>query len=442
MSGQSVEPLGRNGVAVAHKNTTTGEGYRTYEVHQRERVGESTHKIKPIQLISDDYRRDPYPLLNLLRDNYPFYRDWLGNRYWLTPYNDVTSVFTDDANFETRSKLWFYGMEDFGRDFGDTLPVLEVEARVLETQASTIAQQLLQAIADKGEGDLAREFAAPFAMRVLGQMLGLDEAELAEFVPLYWRAQRGVGWRPDLLEDGKVALRELEQFFAPRLAARQTQPTDDVISVIAGLNISPAPSAADLVTTLLERDHETLHGALANLWYLLLTHPEEFAKASSERRLMKIAYLETLRHSTPVLSALRFTRHEVERFGKLLPEGALVVCSAGAANRDPQIFKDPDRFIADRTDICHREPRGQYRADGLASGIAFGLGKPSKHPAVPEDRPQSRYALTRNAIVDASMQVLECLPNIKLTPGSEPGLVSLTVGEMHTCWRLPVTMGA
>ena len=52
-----------------------------------------------------------------------------------------------------------------------------------------------------------------------------------------------------------------------------------------------------------------------------------------------------------------------------------------------------------RKDLCQREPRGQYRADGLCSGIALGLGTPSVHPAVPEDRPRSLYALTRDTVV-------------------------------------------
>ena len=82
---------------------------------------------------------------------------------------------------------------------------------------------------------------------------------------------------------------------------------------------------------------------------------------------MKLAYLETLRHSTPIVFAKRFARHEVERFGRLLPAGALVLCCAGAANRDPEIFADPDQFIVDRKDLCQREPRGHYRADGLES---------------------------------------------------------------------------
>jgi pulcherriminic acid synthase len=225
----------------------------------------------------------------------------------------------------------------------------------------------------------------------------------------------------------------------PWISSRAAEPGDDLISAMLQLQLDAGPvDARDVVVTLLERDHETLHGALANLWYLLLTHPDEFAKARSERRLMKLAYLETLRHSTPVLAAKRFTRHEVERFGKLLPEGALVMCSAAAANRDPRVFNDPDRFIVDRRDLCQREARGQYRADGLASGIAFGLGKPSIYPAIPEDRPRSRYALTRDTVVTISMQLIEYTEEITLEKSANPHLTALSLGEMHTCWRLPV----
>ena len=89
--------------------------------------------------------------------------------------------------------------------------------------------------------------------------------------------------------------------------------------------------------------------------------------------------------------------------------------------------------------MCQREPRGQYRADGLATGIAFGLGSPSRHPAVPEDRPRSLYAITRDTAVTASRILLESVSDIALQDGSEPHLASLRLGEMHTCWKLPVT---
>ncbi len=430
------EVAGRNGIVIRRREyDKETPGYRTYEVYQRERVGESTEKIKPIQLVSDDYRRDPYPLLEILRENYPCYRDWLANSYWITQYNDVTSIFADEANFETRPKTYFYNIEDFGRDLGDELAVLNAEANCIEEFTPEVAAKVASDLAAKGSGDLATEFAGRFAIDLLAKRYGVPESDIAEFGARYWRMQRGTSWEPRLNNDGINAINELVDYFTPVVAARKSDPGGDMVSAMAEMGAS----AGDVVRTLLEADHETLHGALANLWYLLLMHPAEFEKARSERRLMKLAYLETLRHSTPVISADRFARHEVERFGRLLPEGARLICSAAAANRDPRIFNDPDRFIVDRRDMCQREPRGHYRADGLATGITFGLGKPSIHPAVPEDRPISRYAMTRDTAVAASMALVDHISDIRIAEGSSPHLISLTVGEMHTCWNLPVT---
>lgn len=432
---------GRNGVVIRHphREGRTGSGYRTYEVHQRERVGQSTEKIRPVQLSSHEYRRDPYPLMAILREHYPCYRDWLANAYWLTRYDDVTSVFADDANFESRSKAWRYGLGEFGRDLGNELPVLETYVRRIDELAETIAGRLAHELVANGGGDLATGFAARFPLELLVGLLDIPEPDAALFCERYWRMQRGTTWNPRLQQEGRRAMQELVAYFETLLAQRRHQPGDDLVSTISGLDPADGPvTAADVVRTLLEGDHETLHGTLANLWYLLLTHPQEFARARSDRRLLKLACLETLRHSPPVLSAHRHTRHEVERFGRLLPEGALVVCSAAGANRDPRVFRDPDRFVVNRKDLCQREPRGQYRADGLASGIAFGLGKPSVHPAVPEDRPRSHYAVVRDTVVTASRALLDVAAEITLRPGAEPQLGALTVGEMHTCWKLPV----
>jgi len=436
------QAIGKNGVII-RKHPQRSDGapkYRTYEVYQRERVGESTEKIKPGQLISEGYRQDPYPTVAVLREHYPCYRDWLSNSYWISEYSDVTSIFADDANFETRAKTWTYGLENPGRNLNEELPLLEAEEAFTDTQAEEIATTIASGLAQKNHGNLATEFAARFATDLLLKSLDILDADAGQFTSLFWRMQRGTSWNPALREDGKKAMEELTHYLGPILETRKKEPGEDLISVMVQLAPGGEPvTVRDIVVTLLERDHETLHGALANLWFLLLTHPEEHQQAISDRRLMKLAYLETLRHSTPVLSAHRYTRHEVERFGRLIPEGAQLVCSAAAANRDPKIFNNPDRFILDRKDMCQRESRGQYRADGLATGITFGLGKPSIHPAIPEDRPRSRYALTRDTAVTASQVLVSHLDNIQLVKGTSPNLSALTVGEMHTCWKLPVT---
>jgi cytochrome P450 len=274
---------------------------------------------------------------------------------------------------------------------------------------------------------------------LVARTIGIPDTDLPHFADRYLRMHRGWRWHPTNQDAGKRAMHELVDYFAPLLDARRSEPQDDWLSAIATLEIDGPPTdARDVVATLLEGDHETLHGALANMWMLLLTHPDQLESVRGERRLVKYAYLETVRHSTPVISADRFARREVERFGLLIPEGALVICSAGAANRDEHIFNDPDRFIVGRKDLVQREPRGQYRADGLPSGITPALGMPSKFPALPVGRPRSLYAITRDTATTASRVVLEMLPDIRLAAGANPVMKCKAWGEMHACWHLPV----
>ena len=435
--------LGRNGVPIAPRAVTKGAGYRSYEIHQRMRVQQSTEKLNPLRLVSPDFARDPYPTFEILRENYPCYRDWIGNSYWISRYDDVTSVFADDANFESRPKLWFYGEDAFGRDLRGELPVLVSQATLMDRHAVPVANALIDGFAADGRADLAIGFAARYPLELLARVLDLPAQDFDLFAQHYWTMQRGWDWDPEAERDGRQAMRELAEYIRPLLEARRRDPGEDMISAIATLDLPGGPATAeDVVTTLLEGDHETLHGGLANLWFLLLTRPDQLDRVVKERRLVRFAWLEALRHSAPVLTARRFARHEVERFGCLLPEGALVVCAAGAANHDPRIFHEPDRFIVERKDLCPREPRGQYRADGLPAGIAFGLGKPSRFPAVPEDRPRSLYALTRDTAVAASNVLLDRLTHLRLSQGAAPTLRSLRLGDMHTCWSLPVAFDA
>ena len=431
---------GRNGVVVPPSPVTV-PGFRSYEVYQRQRVSEPAAPVRPRQLLSDELLRDPYPVLAALRETEPCYRDWIGNAFWLTRYDDVTSVFVDDANFTTRTTRSAYGLDDAGRDLGDEPAVQACAAAHLRALARPVAEELVAALVARGGGDLAIDLAARFPLELLTRTLGLPPDEVPVFVERYLRMQRGASWEPRAEVAGRAAVAELTTWSEALLRQRRADPGEDLLSVLAGLEPADGPvTGADVVATLLEADHQTLHGALANTCLLLLTHPDQLAQVSSEHRHVTSAYLEALRHSPPVQAARRHTRHEVERFGRLLPEGALVVCSAAAANRDPRQFRDPDTFDVGRRDLCRREPRGMYRADGLASGIAFGLGPPSRHPAQPEDRPPSRYAQTRDAAVTALTVLLEQAPDLRLEEGAQPVMRSLRLGDMWTCWSLPVVV--
>ncbi len=404
------------------------DGFRTYEVYQRVRPGQPSSEFRARQLSSDAYLRDPYPLVATLREHEPCYRDWPGNAFWVTRYDDVTSVFVDDANFTSPSRAWRCGREGWGRDLGAEIAVLRCLERTADDHGESIARRLVGAL----EHDLATEVCARLPFELLCTALAVEPTD--EFARRYLQIQRAPGWEPVAREAGSVALDELARWFDGLIAERRGGDADDLVSVAATLGAT----GADLAVTVLEMDHGTLHGVLANLWFHLLTVPERIHDVRSDPLHVRAAVLETMRHSPPVVSADRVARHEVERFGRLLPDGALVRLSAAAANRDPRVFADPDTWDLHRRDLCQREPRGQYRADGLPSGISFGTGAPSRHPAVPEDRPRSRYAITRDLAVRTTRVILDELPTVRLADGATPTLRSLRWGEIHTCWTLPV----
>ncbi len=403
-------------------------GWRTYEVYQRARPGQVSANFRARQLMSEAYLLDPAVVLAPLREHEPCYRDWPGNAFWVTRYDDVTSLFTDDANYATRTRAHLCGVAHRGRDLGGEVDVLRCLERTADEQGEAIARRLVQAL----EHDLSTEVLLRFPFELWCAAMAVEPtADLARW---YLLLQRAAAWEPQSRLAALEAFDALSAWAAPLLDERRSGDGDDLLSVVARLG----GTADDLAVTVLELDHATVPGVLANLWYHLLTVPERIDEVRSDPLLVKAAVLETLRHSPPAVSADRWTRHEVERFGRLLPEGALVRLSAAAANRDPRVFTDPDTFDIRRRDLCQREARGQYRADGLPSGISFGTGAPSRHPAVPEDRPRSAYAIARDLAVCMTQVVLDERPRIRLAPGAEPVVRSLRLGEPRLCWSLPV----
>ncbi len=431
---------GRNGVAIKPLGGVGGH-YRSYEVYQRQRVQEATPLINGRVFLSEEFLRDPYPSLKILRDSYPFYRDWSQNADWVVLYNDVTSIFQDEANFETRPKLWCYHAEGFGRDLREELPVLWAWAIGVERAAPLVTQNLAAALKSQGGGDLVADFTEKLDVQLLAAALGLPAADTATFAVHYRTMMDGWHFNPSRELAGKQAMAAMSALIRPLFNERRLKPAGDIVSAIATLEPEDGQPTTpeDVVATILEGDGMTLRGGLANMWFQLLTHPDqlEFVR-HNEERMVKRAWQETLRHSTPVLHAKRYARQEVERFGRLIPEGALVMCSAAAANRDDRVFTQPETFDVDRRDLCYREPRGQYRADGLAAGVTVGIGRPSRHPAIPEDRPRSLYAILLEVAVLASRQLLAELPGLRLKPGAAPSIFSRWANDIHTCWELPI----
>ena len=177
-------------------------GYRSYEVFQRERVG-APPPVKPGQMRTQDYLDDPYSLLAKLRNYGSAWRDWPGNCFWVTHYNDVTSVLTDSANFAVRSKRWHYHLNDFGRDLRSQVPLLTAQAAGIDANARPVAEEIIGGFASRGSADLAADFAALYPIMLLSRTIGIPDSDIAVFADRYLRMQRGWRWHPTNQDSGK-----------------------------------------------------------------------------------------------------------------------------------------------------------------------------------------------------------------------------------------------
>ena len=418
------------------------EAERSYEVYQRQTPKDIPVAVPPGFWLRPEFLADPYPTLALLREHYRCFRDWQANTYWVTSYDEVTSLIADEANFGVRARHTAYGADLFGRDLRDDPPVRDAIGFGMQSGAEVVAQRAAEGLLSS-RADLIDGFVRPFTVGLLARVVGIPDGQAGRFGDLWRAMQEGVGWHPGRAEAGIRAFTELCEMVVQLLAVPGIPATPSVLSAAldsAG-DASPDGIARDVVTTLLELDFRTLEGSLANLLCLLLTHDDQLEMVIDGPDLTMRAWQETVRHSPPLMESHRFAQREVERFGLLIPLGALVVCSAGAANHDPDLFWEPDRFCITRQDLAHREPRGQFRMDGLPSGVAPGLVPLSKMPARPADRPPSLYALTADAAVAATTALLQRWDGRRPAVTGQPCIGSRWAGDDRVCRRLLVERG-
>ena len=109
---------------------------------------------------------------------------------------------------------------------------------------------------------------------------------------------------------------------------------------------------ANLVT-LLVAGNETTRNLIGNGSLALLQNPDELQRLRDNPELLRGAVDELLRFTNPVQLDARVAREPVELRGKRIKPGQKVILSLGAANRDPEVFADPDRLDVGREDVNH-----------------------------------------------------------------------------------------
>ena len=259
--------------------------------------------------------------------------------------------------------------------------------------------------------DVVCTLSEPLPVMTVATLLGLD--------PCQWRnLKRWSGAifayndsRPDMekLRDSLAA----HQYIASLIRQRRTAPLNDLISHLVESNHGDeALGDADLLAycvLLLVAGNETTVNLLGNVLNILSTEPDIWSGLCAGKYDSSAIVEETLRFDGPAQILRRTTKRDVLLNGFNIPKGVVIEACVGAANRDPQVFMDPDRFDPTRTLKRHL---------GLGQGIHFCLGASLARMVVEN---------TVEEVADRFSQLTRVSEGVRLTPYAMSGFKSLHV---------------
>lgn len=350
--------------------------------------------IKPTIDFNDPaFHANPYPFYHELRAVEPV--QWVamappaGGAWFCTRYEDVAALLKEARLSKERARLVpEENVEPIFRSMLFTDPPNHTRLRSLVGKAftpkrvealrgriQTIADELIDAMRTQSKIDFITAFAAPLPIIVIAELLGVPVADRDRF-QAWSRAAiiAGDGARNTTATQvaSDLALWALDQYLSELITTRRRQPENDLISaMIAARDAEARLTEVELLQIcrlLLIAGYETTINLLGNGMLALLEHPDQFKLLKENPLLVESAVEEMLRFDSPVQrSTFRICAQDFMIGNKQITKNQVVSLAIGAANRDPEVFTNPDNF-----DITRRP--NPHVAFGL--GIHFCLGAP------------------------------------------------------------------
>lgn len=348
-------------------------------------VWETAALVDPVEDDAEDaFRFDPYPTYARWRaEPGPFYSP--SHRAWIVSRHDQVSALFRDPLVTNRTEIaGVLGDTMLAQDPPDhgRLRSLVTDAftgpavRAIESRILAITDELIDEVAGLSRFDFVEHFADCLPGRVMNGLLGLPDADL----PML-RACADMAGGPEVSARN---MGQLSDYFAGIIRERQNSPGDDLVSsLLAAHDPGGQASKREVLATcvlLLVAGYETTSSLLGNGMLLLLRHPDQYARLRESPDVVGPAVEEMLRFESPThFPSARAAKEPIEIGGQSIAAGDRILACLGAANRDPAVFPNPDRFDIGRSPNRH---------------LAFGLGIHSC-PGALLSRTEARIALTR-----------------------------------------------
>jgi cytochrome P450 len=370
----------------------------------------------------DELIVDPYPYLAHLRDTCPVQREPKHDVVMVTGYDEAVAVYTNATTFSSCNAVTgpFPGFpvplegDDVSelieqhRDelpFSDQILVMDppkhkahrgllmrliTPKRLRENEDFMWrhADRQIDEFIERGECEFIRDFAGPFTLYVIADLLGVPEEDHEWF-----RQELQGGHRRDtqgLGSTGKGSLAHSPlEFLYERISTyveeRRRAPRDDVLTGLATATFpdGSVPEVIDVVrvaANLFSAGQETTVRLLGTALQTIGEQADIQKKLREDHDLIPGFVEECLRFESPVKGDFRLSRTAVSVGGVDIPPGTTVMVLNGAAGRDPRRFEQPDEFRMDRSNAKEH--------------LAFGRG-PHACPGGPLARAETRISIER-----------------------------------------------
>ena len=238
--------------------------------------------------------------------------------------------------------------------------------------AAIVEHQLDEAEA-KGEMEIVEDLAFPLPVTVIGEMIGVPIEDHAQLRSWTAEAVKLLDPNDDVMSmlGATGSVREMRDYFDALVAKRRGDLGDDLLSaLIAAEDEGDHLTHDELIDTtllLFGAGHETTVNLISGGVLNLLRHPDQLARLQADASLIGSAVEELLRFGPPVQFTGRTAVTDVELAGTPIPRGSELVVMIAGANRDPEVFADPDSLDIGRTENRHLS---------FGGGIHLCLGAP------------------------------------------------------------------
>jgi cytochrome P450 len=282
-----------------------------------------------------------------------------GRGSWVvTHYEDIERVYTDNEHFSNA------GTAEFQRVIGETFRSIPLAidppehakyrmflvpyfspariTKVLEPRIREVVDEMIDAVADKGEVDMAWDFARVFPVRIFMGLMGFPDAMFEKFLDWEW----------DILHSGSLekmaaALRNVLDFLRGFIAEKEKNPDEFLVSSIVHGTIQGKQLTDDekigMVWFLWLGGLDTVAATIAQMFRRMALQPEIQAKLRENPELIQSAVEEFLR-TQPILSSARSAKKDFEWHGVQIKAGDSIQCLNPSGNFDPAQFDNPRVF--------------------------------------------------------------------------------------------------